>query len=75
MVTLEEILVTLLVLEDIQCQRKGRQPAEPTSLPELVIPDEWKFTTDNKTFLIHESGVGIHVAGSLLGWTKRPLDS
>ena len=46
---------------DIQHQRKGRQrqPAEATSLPELVIPDEWKFTTDNKTFLIHDSSVGI----------------
>ena len=47
------------IRRDIQHQRKGKQPAEPTSLPELVIPDEWKFTTDNKTFLIHDSGVGI----------------
>ena len=47
------------IRRDIQRQRKGRQPAEPTSLPKLVIPDEWKYTTENKTFFIHDSGVGI----------------
>ena len=34
------------IRRDIQRQRKGRQPADPTSLPKLVIPDEWKFTTE-----------------------------
>ena len=36
------------IRRDIQHHRKDRQPAEPNSLPELVIPDEWKFTTDKK---------------------------
>ena len=30
------------IRRDVQCQRKGMQPKEPSSLPELVIPDEWK---------------------------------
>ena len=46
------------IRRDVQHQRKGMPPKEPTSLPDLVIPEQWKLTSDNKIFLIHDSGVG-----------------
>ena len=46
------------VKRTIRRQKKGSMPKDPTSLRELVIPEEWTTTgePDNYTFLIHDSG-------------------
>jgi len=43
---------------DLRRQRRGCLPKDPTSLRDLVIPEEWKSTgTANlRTFLVHDSG-------------------
>ena len=43
------------IRRDIQRQRKGRQPAEPTSLPELVIPDECHTVTRLNGYKINDN--------------------
>ena len=39
----------------VRCEKAKSFPADPRSLSDLEIPQEWTLTSDGKPFLIHDS--------------------